>query len=113
MRVLVDYRAALRERSGVGEYTHEVLRALRALPAGSGAEAIELTAFSASRRDRLTAGPDLDGVRVVDRRIPVRVLNFAWHRLGWPPAELLTGQQFDVVHSMHPLLLPEIGRAHV
>jgi glycosyltransferase involved in cell wall biosynthesis len=45
--------------------------------------------------------------------VPVRLLNFAWHRLGWPPAELLAGGAYDVVHSSHPLLMPARDAAHV
>ena len=30
MRILVDYRAALRARTGVGEYIHELVRAYTA-----------------------------------------------------------------------------------
>jgi glycosyltransferase involved in cell wall biosynthesis len=41
------------------------------------------------------------------------VLNFAWHRLEWPSAESLTGRQFDVTHSLHPLLLPSRHAAQV
>ena len=32
-----------------------------------------------------------------DARVPVRVLNFLWHRLEWPPVEMLAGP-VDVVH---------------
>jgi glycosyltransferase involved in cell wall biosynthesis len=49
----------------------------------------------------------------VDRKIPVRLLNFAWQRIGWPPAEALAGAAFDVVHSPHPLLLPARHAAQV
>jgi glycosyltransferase involved in cell wall biosynthesis len=45
--------------------------------------------------------------------VPVRLLNLAWHRLGWPPAETLTGGTYDVVHSPHPLLLPARAAAQV
>ena len=38
-------------------------------------------------------------------RIPVSVLNFAWHRLEWPPVEWLAGP-VDVAHAAHPLMLP-------
>ena len=66
---------------------------------------LALTAFSSSWKDRLDA--DLPaGVTTVDRRVPVRWLNFGWHRLSWPSIEQLTGGQFDVVHSPHPLLIP-------
>ena len=54
-------------------------RSLRQLPAGD-----TLTLFSSSWKDRLSAGT-LPGARVVDARVPVAVLNAAWHRLGWPP----------------------------
>ena len=50
---------------------------------------------------------------MIDRRVPVGLLNLAWHRLGWPPAETLTGGAFDVTHSLHPLLLPSRAAAQV
>ena len=79
MRVLIDYRAALRERSGVGEYTHEIARALlnTRAPVRTGGGAIELTLFSSSWKDRVGTRPDLAGAVIVDRRVPVGVLNAA------------------------------------
>ena len=88
MRVLIDYRPALRERTGVGEYTHELVRAL-----ADSRRRCDLTIFSSSWRDRLGVDdPDLHGVTTIDRRVPVRLLNLLWHRLGWPGAETLTGR---------------------
>ena len=114
MRVLIDYRPALRERSGSGEYTHQLTKALLALaPGRHDGRTLELTLFSSSWKDRFCAGPDLAGARIVDRRVPVRLLNFAWHRLGWPPAELLGGGPYDLVHSPHPLLTPARRAAQV
>ena len=113
MRVLIDYRPALRERSGAGEYTHQLVRALSRLPPGARPADLDLTLFSSSWKDRLIDVPDLNGVSVVDRRVPVALLNFAWHRLEWPSAELLTGRRYDVTHSSHPLLLPSNGAAQV
>jgi glycosyltransferase involved in cell wall biosynthesis len=55
----------------------------------------------------------LPGVRIVDRRLPVRLLNLAWHRLQWPPVEALAGGTYDVAHSPHPLLLPTRSAAQV
>jgi glycosyltransferase involved in cell wall biosynthesis len=107
VRVLIDYRPALRERSGAGEYTHQLVKALAA------GQPLELSLFSSSWKDRLTPTPELKGVRLVDRRIPVSVLNFFWHRLGWPPAEWLAGGRYDVTHSSHPLILPSKRAAHV
>jgi glycosyltransferase involved in cell wall biosynthesis len=107
VRVLIDYRPALRQRTGVGEYAHELARALvpRLAPGG------EVVLFSSSWTDRLspTAVP---GVVTVDAGIPVRVLNLAWHRVGWPPVELLAGP-IDVAHAMHPLLIPTRHAAQV
>jgi glycosyltransferase involved in cell wall biosynthesis len=107
---VIDYRAALKERSGVGEYTHELVRALGAGGRGD----LSLTLFSSSWRDRVNAsGLDARTLAVVDRRIPVRALNFAWHRLEWPPVEALTRAGVDVAHSMHPLLIPSRTAARV
>jgi glycosyltransferase involved in cell wall biosynthesis len=100
LRILVDYRPALRERTGVGEYVHEMTSALaRRLRRGD-----SLTLFSSSWKDRLSSSP-VAGAHVVDVRVPVKVLNFAWHRLGWPPIERLAGP-IDVAHSFHPLRMP-------
>lgn len=114
MRVLIDYRPALRGRSGVGEYAHQLVRALLRNSAASGSGMkVEVSVFSSSWKDRLQLPDELDGVRAIDRRVPVSVLNFAWHRLGWPPVETLTGGTFDVTHSLHPLLLPTRSAAQV
>ena len=102
MHLLLDYRPALTRRTGVGEYAHELAVALsRTSRPGD-----RLTLFTSSWRDRpdpvLATWP---GVEVVDRRVPVRVLNWAWHRWQWPPVEWLAGP-VDVALSMHPLLVP-------
>ena len=100
MRVLVDYRPALRHRTGVGEFA----RALASALPGAMSSGDRLTLFSSSWKDRLPASP-LPGAQVIDRRIPVRLLNLMWHRAGWPPIERLAGP-VDVAQSLHPLLLP-------
>ena len=111
MRVLIDYRPALRQRSGVGEYTHQLVKALL----GTFPKAVlELTVFSSSWKDRLDIEQtDLAGVTAIDSRVPVRLLNMAWHRLGWPSAEGLTGCSFAVTHSLHPLILPSRAAAQI
>jgi glycosyltransferase involved in cell wall biosynthesis len=111
VHVLLDYRPALRERSGVGEYVHELAAALAAR-AGPGQT---LALFTSSWKDR--PAPDLQGalpgVTIHDRRVPVRVLNWCWHRAGVPSVERLTGSRFDVVHAAHPLLIPARDAATV
>jgi glycosyltransferase involved in cell wall biosynthesis len=112
MRVLIDYRAALASPSGVGEYARQLVAGLahRRQTAGP---TIATTIFSSSWKDRLSVPAGLTGIGAVDLHIPVSVLNFAWHRLGWPKIEALTDASFDVVHSLHPLLLPARSAAQV
>jgi glycosyltransferase involved in cell wall biosynthesis len=107
VRILLDYRPALRERTGVGEYVHQLAAALaRRLSPDD-----RLTLVSSSWRDRLS--PDVvTGASVVDLRIPVRVLNAAWHRLGAPAVERFAGEA-DVAHSPSPLLMPSSRAAQV
>jgi glycosyltransferase involved in cell wall biosynthesis len=113
VRVLLDYRSALRGRSGVGEYAHRLASALLDVSRAERSQTLDLTLFSSSWKDRLRIDPDLSGVRSVDRRVPVALLNLAWHRLGWPPAETMAGRAFDVTHSLHPLLMPARAAAQV
>ena len=109
MRIVIDYRPALRARTGVGEHIHHVTREL----ARNGAD--EITVFSSSWKDRLPADlpSELPHVRVADHRIPVAVLNFAWHRMRWPPVEAIAGGEYDIAHSPHPLLLPTRSAAQI
>ena len=110
----MDYRPALREPSGAGEYTHQLARALvAAAAAGENGDHLRLTLFSSSWKDRFVERPELAGATIIDRRVPVKVLNYAWHRLEWPAAETLARAQFDVTHSSHPLLLPARDAAQV
>ena len=105
MKILVDYRPALRQRTGVGEYVHRLVHAYMAAYPG------EVTLFTSSWKDR--PDPRLSATtRVVDRRVPVKVLNLLWHRTGWPPVEWLAGRT-DVVHAPHPLLIPATRAAQV
>ena len=112
MRLLIDYRPALRERTGVGEFVHELAKALsnggreRATPA--------VTLFTSSWKDRPAAAVavEMPAAKIADVRIPVRGLVWAWNRLEWPPVEWLAGVH-DVVHSQSPLLIPSTRAAQV
>ncbi len=109
MRIVVDYRPALRSRTGAGQYLFHLVRAL-----ATGAE-LDITLFSSSWKDRPLAEDlaQLPAVHVVDRHIPVTALNLLWHRLEWPPVELLSRGGFDIAYSPHPLLLPSSRAAQV
>ena len=106
LRILLDYRPALRQRTGVGEYAHQMASAL-----ARRAHEADVTLFSSSWKDRLDVAV-VPRAATVDARIPVRVLNLLWHRLGWPPVELF-GVRPDVVWSLHPLLMPSRAAARV
>jgi glycosyltransferase involved in cell wall biosynthesis len=107
MRILVDYRPALRARTGVGEYIRQLVRAYTA------SHTDDVALFTSSWKDRpaSTLSRELR-VDVVDRQVPVVVLNYLWHRLGWPPIETLAGPA-DVVHAAHPLLIPSRHAAQI
>jgi glycosyltransferase involved in cell wall biosynthesis len=107
VRVLLDYRPALRSRTGVGEYVHELLWTL----ARTRRPGEELMLFSSSWADRLApeTAQAFPGVRLIDRRVPVRVLNWLWHRAQWPPVEWLAGGAADLVHAAHPIAIPTGG----
>jgi glycosyltransferase involved in cell wall biosynthesis len=110
MKVLLDYRPALRDRTGVGEWVHQLAQHLLKLKSAAvpGTAGFELTLWTSSWRDRPTpeSVAELEGATLVDRRIPVRPLTWAWNRVGWPTVEALTSRAFDIVHSTTPLLLP-------
>jgi glycosyltransferase involved in cell wall biosynthesis len=107
VRIVLDYRPALRQRTGVGHYIHELATAIQSqLPPGD-----SLVLFSSSWKDRLRADA-VPGAERVDARVPVRLLNLAWHRLEWPPVERFAGA-VDVAHSAHPLLMPASAAVRV
>lgn len=101
MKVVIDYRPALRHPTGVGLYTRWLVQHV--------AEAypdVRWYVFSSSWSDRLELPGTPPHVRTVDRRWPVRVLNYVWPRWGWPRIEALIGASVDIAHSPYPLALP-------
>jgi glycosyltransferase involved in cell wall biosynthesis len=109
VRILIDYRPALRHRTGVGLW---VARLVEALAERQAATMLEITVFSSSWKDRLATTLPA-GITGVDRRVPVGLLNWLWHHGEWPPVELLATGPFDIVHSPSPLLIPTRRAARV
>jgi glycosyltransferase involved in cell wall biosynthesis len=116
MRLLVDYRPALRARTGVGEWVHNLVRTALRLEAGTaGQPRLDIDLFVSSWKDRPSAAAraELAGATFIDRRIPVRLLTWAWNRRGWPPVEVLAGHRVDVTFSPTPLIVPSRNALHV
>jgi glycosyltransferase involved in cell wall biosynthesis len=97
----LDVRPSLSRPTGVGTYVLGLLQRLPRL-----APEDRFTYFSASVKERYPPGNWPGNVRLVDRRLPVRGLNFVWNRLGWPSLDRLVGASLDLVHSPQPLLVP-------
>ena len=119
MRILIDYRPALHQRTGVGEFVHNLIVSLADTNTTNSAisdSTPNITAFSSSWKDRLSDSPSYPlppSVKLVDKRVPVSLLNLAWHQYQWPPVEHLTHDTYEVVHSPHPLLIPTHSAAQV
>jgi glycosyltransferase involved in cell wall biosynthesis len=112
VRILVDYRPALRERTGVGEYVHELVKALAGQAERDRNDQIAIFTNSWKDRPDPALASEMPSVRIVDIKAPVRGLMWSWNRLEWPPVEWLAGAH-DVVHSQSPLLIPATGAAQV
>jgi glycosyltransferase involved in cell wall biosynthesis len=97
----LDLRPSLSRPTGVGTY---VLGLAERLPALAPDDRFHF--FSASVKERYPHRSWARNVHLVDRRIPVRGLSFAWNRLAWPPLDRLVGAPLDLVHSPNPLLIP-------
>jgi glycosyltransferase involved in cell wall biosynthesis len=107
LRILVDYRPALRARTGVGEYIRQLVQAYTATHQD------DVSVFTSSWKDRPDRAVSSElRARVIDRRVPVSILNYAWHRLEWPAVETFAGP-CDVVHAAHPLLIPSRRAAQI
>jgi glycosyltransferase involved in cell wall biosynthesis len=109
MRVALDLRPALSKPTGVGAYALALARRLPIV-----APDAEFVFFSASLRERFPDRRWPANACLVDRHIPVRALNFAWNRLGWPALDTLVGgAPLDLIHSPHPLIVPGRKARHV
>ena len=101
MNIGFDLRPSLARPTGVGSYVLALAQRLPAL-----APQDRFFYFSASLRDRYPQKSWPPNVTMVDRRLPVQALNFAWNRLEAPSLDRLVGARLDLVHSPHPLLIP-------
>jgi glycosyltransferase involved in cell wall biosynthesis len=99
----LDGTPLLGVQTGIGRYVDHLITEFAASPD----VAVRVAAFSMRGRRALRSLPE--GVRVVHRPVPARLLHRAWMRGGEPPAEWLTGTA-DVVHGTN-FVLPKPRRA--
>ncbi len=93
MTIGIDIQCLTRPLTGVGYYTRGLLEGLSGLD-----EADQITPFYFSfQRQVELPSPVYKKMAPRDRKIPGRLLNLAWNRLGFPPLEwLIPGM--DVYH---------------
>jgi glycosyltransferase involved in cell wall biosynthesis len=97
----IDFRPALSRATGVGRYFQGLVSGLQEIDRES-----RYVLFSSSFKERPRPEARPPNFRLVDRRVPVAVLNALWHRLGHPTFDRLAGCELDVAHSPTPLRLP-------
>lgn len=107
MRIGFDLRPFLKHETGVGVYFRNLLFELARIDPDD-----EMFLFSSSWKDRFVPDrvPPFARRRFLDRRIPVRVLDFLWSRFEWPTLDALFGVRLDLTHSPGPLVLPSRGK---
>lgn len=97
----IDFRPALSRATGVGRYFQGLVGALARLDREN-----RYVLFSSSLKERASRASRPPNFELVDRRVPVRLLNALWHRAGIPTLDVLSGRDLDIAHSPTPLLLP-------
>lgn len=98
--MLLDATPLLGQRSGIGRYTAALLREL----ATRADVDVTVTAFTARGQVALRAAVP-PGVAVRGGPVPARALRALWHRVSWPPTELLATDA-DVLHATNFVLPP-------
>jgi glycosyltransferase involved in cell wall biosynthesis len=107
MRIGFDLRPFLKEETGVGVYFRNLLLSLSQIDKDN-----TYFLFSASLKDRFPSSkiPPFSERHFVDTPLPVKLMNFLWNKLAWPPLDYFFGQSLDLTHSPSPLILPTRGK---
>ncbi len=108
MRILVDYRPALRARTGVGEYIHQLVRAYTATHHDECRglhELVEGPARAHARRRAAAPGSSTAECRC-GAQLSLASASSGRRSRRWPG-------RVDVVHAAHPLLIPSRHAAQV
>lgn len=107
MRIGFDVRPFLKEETGVGIYFKNLLFSLARIDRSN-----EYYLFSSSLKDRLPSPkiPLFARKNFRDFPFPVKVVNFFWFKLSWPPLDYFFRTELDLTHSPIPLILPTKGK---
>jgi len=107
MRIGFDLRPFLKQETGVGVYFRHLLFELAAIDAAN-----EYFLFSASWKDRFPQDrvPPFRRLNFRDLKVPVKVVDFLWQRMGGPALDRVFGTRLDLTHSPSPLFLPTRGK---
>jgi len=101
MNIAIDMRPTLSRPTGVGVYLLNLVAALSRIDENN-----QYFLFSSSWKERYPKTIYGANFQICDFRWPVRVLNFAWNRLSWPPIESILKRRLDIVHCATPLVIP-------
>ena len=106
MRIGIDASCILPRKTGIGQFTMNLLREMLGLSNENGSEFI---IFLNSYRHSTPPLPMIEGARVKVKkfRIPGPLLVRAWRHLHFPPIEMFTGF-VDLFHSTTGYLPPQI-----
>jgi len=90
MRIGFDVRPFLKEETGVGIYFKNLLFSLSRIDHSN-----EYYLFSSSLKDRFSSEkiPLFAKKRFRDFPFPVKVMNFFWYKLSWPPYPPYKGKE--------------------
>jgi len=95
MRIGIDARSVLKQRTGVGNYTYNLIQQLSQLDHQN-----QYVLFYSHYRDMKVAIPEIQNPNFQSKfyRFPSRVLNLLWSTVGWPKVDWIVGK-VDVYHS--------------
>jgi len=107
MKIGIDLRPFLRHETGVGTYIKNLLFSLSNIDMEN-----DYYLFSSSLKQRFSASkiPIINKMHFRDFHYPVKLLNFFWYRLGWPPLDSFFKTELDLTHSPTPLICPTKGK---
>ena len=107
MKLGFDIRPFLKEETGVGIYFKNLLFHLSRLDTEN-----EYFLFTSSWKDRFAEEkiPPFRRLHFHDYRLPVKMINYLWYRLGHPRLDRFFKEPLDLTHSPTPLPLPTAGK---